>query len=210
MLVREDGSYLYTLPSVVDDIDSAITHVIRGEDHVANTAPQIQLFEALGADPPAFGHHNLLVGADGQALSKRERSLSIEGLREEGLEALARGKLRRDHRHLGSGRPACEPRRARGRLLLRQAVARAGAVRSGRSFAALNAKLLHALPFDAVAERLKPRWASAGARRSGARCAPISHVLSDAKLWWQVVNGPLAAGDRRCIALRAGGRVVAA
>ena len=65
VLVRADGTYLYTMPSVVDDIDLGITHVIRGEDHVANTAPQIQLFEALGARPPAFGHHNLLVGADG-------------------------------------------------------------------------------------------------------------------------------------------------
>ena len=73
VLVRADGTYLYTLPSVVDDIDLGITHVIRGEDHVANTAPQIQLFEALGAEPPAFGHHSLLVGAEGQALSKRDR-----------------------------------------------------------------------------------------------------------------------------------------
>ena len=89
VLVREDGSYLYTLPSVVDDIDLGISHVIRGEDHVANTAPQIQLFEALGAQPPAFGHHSLLVGADGQALSKRDRSLAIEGLRAEGIEPLA-------------------------------------------------------------------------------------------------------------------------
>ena len=89
MLVREDGSYLYTLPSVVDDIDLGITHVIRGEDHVVNTAPQIQLFEALAAATPAFGHHSLLVGAEGQALSKRIRSLAIEGLREEGIEPLA-------------------------------------------------------------------------------------------------------------------------
>ena len=89
VLVRADGTYLYTLPSVVDDIDLGITHVVRGEDHVANTAPQIQLFEALGAEPPAFGHHNLLVGPEGQALSKRERALSIQGMREEGLEPLA-------------------------------------------------------------------------------------------------------------------------
>ena len=89
VLVRADGTYLYTLPSVVDDIDLGITHVVRGEDHVANTAPQIQLFEALGAEPPAFGHHNLLVGAEGQALSKRDRSISIQGMREEGLEPLA-------------------------------------------------------------------------------------------------------------------------
>jgi glutamyl-tRNA synthetase len=77
VLVREDGSYLYTLPSVVDDIDLGITHVIRGEDHVVNTAPQIQLFEALAAATPAFGHHSLLVGAEGQALSKRIRSLAM-------------------------------------------------------------------------------------------------------------------------------------
>ena len=88
VLVREDGTYLYTLPSVVDDIDLGITHVIRGEDHVVNTAPQIQLFEALGATTPAFGHHSLLVNANGQALSKRDRSLSIQGMREEGIEAL--------------------------------------------------------------------------------------------------------------------------
>jgi glutamyl-tRNA synthetase len=89
VLVREDGTYLYTLPSVVDDIDLGITHVIRGEDHVVNTAPQIQIVEALGAAPPAFGHHSLLVNADGQALSKRDRSISIQGMREEGIEALA-------------------------------------------------------------------------------------------------------------------------
>src|SRR5262249_10439803 len=89
VLVRADGTYLYTLPSVVDDIDLGITHVVRGEDHVANTAPQIQLFVALGAEPPAFGHHNLLVGPEGQALSKRDRSISIQGMREEGLEPLA-------------------------------------------------------------------------------------------------------------------------
>ncbi|MGE3530103.1 MAG: glutamate--tRNA ligase, partial [Methyloceanibacter sp.] len=89
VLIRADGTYLYTLPSVADDIDLGITHVIRGEDHVANTAPQIQLFEALAAEPPAFGHHSLLVGADGQALSKRDRSLALEGLRADGIEAMA-------------------------------------------------------------------------------------------------------------------------
>ncbi len=89
ILVRADGSYLYTLPSVVDDIDFAISDVIRGEDHVANTAAQIQLFEALGGDIPKFGHHNLLIGADGQALSKRLGDLSISSFREDGLESLA-------------------------------------------------------------------------------------------------------------------------
>jgi glutamyl-tRNA synthetase len=91
VLMREDGSYLYTLPSVVDDIDLAITHVIRGEDHVTNTAVQLQIIEALApeARPPVFAHHNLLIGGAGEGLSKRTGSLSIASLREHGYEALA-------------------------------------------------------------------------------------------------------------------------
>ncbi|MBI3274449.1 MAG: glutamate--tRNA ligase [Methylocystis sp.] len=91
VLVREDGSFLYTLPSVVDDIDLGVTHIIRGEDHVTNTAVQLQLFKALApsGQAPTFAHHNLLVGGGGEALSKRAGSLSIASLREEGYEALA-------------------------------------------------------------------------------------------------------------------------
>ena len=89
VLIRGDGTFLYTLPSVVDDIDFKITDVIRGEDHVANTAAQIDIFQALGGALPNFGHHNLLVGADGQALSKRLGALSIQSFREEGLEPMA-------------------------------------------------------------------------------------------------------------------------
>lgn len=89
VLIREDGSYLYTLPSIIDDIDFAITHVIRGEDHVSNTGTQIEIFEALGATAPAWGHHNLLMAADGSALSKRKGSLSLKALREDGTQAMA-------------------------------------------------------------------------------------------------------------------------
>ena len=89
VLIRGDGSYLYTLPSVVDDMDMGITHIIRGEDHVTNGAVQVDLFEALGGVAPVFGHHSLLTGADGKGLSKRLGSLSIEGMRESGLEAMA-------------------------------------------------------------------------------------------------------------------------
>jgi glutamyl-tRNA synthetase len=89
VLIREDGAFLYTLPSVVDDIDMGITHVVRGEDHTTNTGVQIEIFEALGAKPPAFAHFSLLVGADGEALSKRLGSLSIKDLREQGFEPLA-------------------------------------------------------------------------------------------------------------------------
>ena len=93
ILIREDGTYLYTLPSVTDDIDMGITHVIRGDDHVTNTAVQIALFKALGAEPPAFGHHNLLTTVTGEALSKRTGALSIAGLREAGLEPMTVASL---------------------------------------------------------------------------------------------------------------------
>ncbi len=91
VLIREDGSFLYTLPSVADDIDMRVTHIIRGEDHVTNTGVQLQLFAALApeAAPPMFAHHNLLIGAGGEGLSKRTGSLSIASLREEGYEPLA-------------------------------------------------------------------------------------------------------------------------
>jgi glutamyl-tRNA synthetase len=91
VLLREDGTYLYTLPSVVDDIDLKVSHIIRGEDHVTNTAVQIQLFEALAGQgaAPLFGHHNLLTAASGEGLSKRSGALSIAALREEGIEPLA-------------------------------------------------------------------------------------------------------------------------
>ena len=89
VLIREDGLFLYTLPSVVDDIDMAITHVIRGEDHTTNTGAQIEIFEALGGPVPHFAHMPLLVGEDGQALSKRLGSLSIAEMREQGYEPIA-------------------------------------------------------------------------------------------------------------------------
>jgi glutamyl-tRNA synthetase len=94
VLIREDGAFLYTLPSVVDDIDMKITHVIRGEDHVANTGTQIEIFEALsalfdGAPLPVFAHMSLLVDKDGNGLSKRLGSMSISQMREDGYEPLA-------------------------------------------------------------------------------------------------------------------------
>ncbi|QEE11997.1 glutamate--tRNA ligase [Bartonella krasnovii] len=89
VLIREDGTYLYTLPSVVDDVDMAITHIIRGDDHVTNTGAQIALFKALGAELPVFGHFNLLATVLGKGFSKRNNDLSIRSLREEGFESIA-------------------------------------------------------------------------------------------------------------------------
>lgn len=89
VLIRGDGQFLYTLASVVDDVDMGITHVVRGSDHVTNTATQIQMIEALGATPPTFAHHSLLTGPQGEALSKRLGVLSLRDLREAGVQPLA-------------------------------------------------------------------------------------------------------------------------
>ena len=85
---REDGSWLYLLPSVIDDVDLKVTHIVRGEDHVSNSAVQIQMFDALGANPPEFAHEALLIAAEGK-LSKRLGSYGAEHLREEGVEPMA-------------------------------------------------------------------------------------------------------------------------
>lgn len=88
IIIREDGSYLYHLPSVIDDHDFGITHIVRGEDHVTNTASQVQMFEALGGSVPTFAHLPLLTGKEGK-LSKRLGSLGVRELKEQGVEALA-------------------------------------------------------------------------------------------------------------------------
>ncbi len=88
IIIREDGSYLYHLPSVIDDVDFGITHIVRGEDHVTNTASQIQMFEAIGGKVPTFAHLPLLTGKEGK-LSKRLGSIGIRELREDGIEAMA-------------------------------------------------------------------------------------------------------------------------
>lgn len=88
IIIREDGSFLYHLPSVIDDVDFGITHIVRGEDHVTNTASQVQMFEALGGKVPSFAHLPLLTGKEGK-LSKRLGSLGVRELREDGVEAMA-------------------------------------------------------------------------------------------------------------------------
>jgi len=102
VLIRADGQVLYTLASVVDDMDMGITHVVRGSDHVTNTASQIQIIEALGGTPPAFAHHSLLTGPQGEALSKRLGTLSLRDLRAAGVEPMALLSLMA---RLGSSQP---------------------------------------------------------------------------------------------------------
>jgi glutamyl-tRNA synthetase len=195
VLVRADGTYLYTLPSVVDDIELGITHVIRGEDHVANTAPQLQLFEALGATPPAFGHHSLLVSAEGQALSKREGALSIGGLREEGLEPLAVASYTAS---IGTSDPVA-PHASLDEIASAFAFAklsRAPARFDVHELRGLNARLLHGLPYDAVAERLAAMGVTGSMGVGGgegfweAVRANLT-TLGDAAAWWGVVSEAL-------------------
>ena len=102
VLIRADGQYLYTLASVVDDIDMEITHVVRGSDHVTNTATQIQMIKALGGDIPNFSHHSLLTGPGGAALSKRLGTLSLKDLRDAGIQPAALFSLMA---RLGSSQP---------------------------------------------------------------------------------------------------------
>jgi glutamyl-tRNA synthetase len=102
VLIRGDGQVLYTLASVVDDIEMGVTHIVRGADHVTNTATQIQIIAALGGTPPAFAHHSLLTGPQGEALSKRLGTLALRDLRARGVEPEALLSLMA---RLGSSQP---------------------------------------------------------------------------------------------------------
>jgi glutamyl-tRNA synthetase len=189
VLVREDGTYLYTLTSVVDDADYAITHVIRGEDHVANAAVQIQIFEAMGASVPAFAHHNLLVGPDGQALSKRLGSLSIRSFREDGLEPLA---VLSHSATIGTSH-AVAPYKSLTELagLFDLAkLSRAPARFDIEELKTLNARLLQELSYDAVSARLEEEGIGGGAPFWEAVRLNLV-VLGDARQWWRIVTGPI-------------------
>jgi glutamyl-tRNA synthetase len=153
VLVREDGSYLYTLPSVIDDIDFGITHVVRGEDHVTNAGVQVAITEALGGKAPIYAHHSLLVGADGKGLSKRLGSLSIASMREQGLEPMA---VVSHAALLGTSdniHPCVDVQELVDGFDLHK-ISRAPGRFDETELATLNAKLLHMLPWDAVKSRL--------------------------------------------------------
>lgn len=102
VLIRADGQVLYTFASSVDDMDFAITDVVRGNDHVTNTATQVQIIRALGGEPPRFAHHSLLTGPQGEGLSKRLGALSLRDLRAQGVERMALLSLMA---RLGSSKP---------------------------------------------------------------------------------------------------------
>jgi glutamyl-tRNA synthetase len=184
---RADGSWLYLLPSVIDDVDMAVTHIVRGEDHVSNSAAQIQMFEALGATPPAFAHEALLVAAEGK-LSKRLGSYGAEHLREEGVEPMA---LLSVLARIGTSQPV-EPVGALDELAATfdfSTFGRAPAHFDPHEVELVNARLLHKLEFAAVADRL-------GADASEADWLLVRgniERLSDFADWSAVLHGDIDA-----------------
>ena len=188
VLMREDGTYLYTLPSVVDDIDFGVTHVIRGEDHVTNTAVQIQIFEALAGAAPRFGHHNLLTDAGGEGLSKRTGALSIASLREKGVESLAVAALAVLVGSAEAVRPVASLDELAGLVDLSH-LSHGSARFDEAELDALSARTLHRLPYAAVAERL----------------SALGVAGPNAEAFWLAVRGNLSRLDG-CGGLAAGGR----
>ena len=184
---RADGSWLYMLPSAIDDVDMGVTDILRGEDHVSNTAAQVQMFEALGAAPPRFAHEALLVGTEGK-LSKRLGSLGVAHFREAGIEPQAVVALLG---RLGTSDPVDPaldgPALAESFDLSR--FGRAPARFDEAELERINAAIVHVMPYEAAAGRL-PEGMDAAAWET---VRPnLSHV-HEAADWWQVVTGPVEA-----------------
>jgi len=185
VLVRGDGTYLYMLPSAVDDIDMGITDVIRGEDHVANTAVQIQIFEAMGSKPPTFAHTPLLTDIGGKGLSKRLGSMTVASLRDEGVEAMA---LNSYLAHIGTS-DAIEPRTSLADLAADFDISHTG--RGTPKFdpdqlKTLNAALLHGTDFADAAPRLQSLGLDHASQRFWEAIRPNLERFEDAALWHRV------------------------
>ncbi len=184
---RADGSWLYMLPSVIDDIDMHITHVVRGEDHVTNSGIQTQMFEALGAAPPTFAHAALITSVDGP-LSKRLGSAGMDALREEGIEPLAVVALLA---RIGTSDPV-EPVTNVQPLLDRfdfGHFGRAPARFDPAELQQLNARMLHQLGYDGVRDRLPPAMTA----EAWEAIRPNLATIAEAADWWHVIEGPVTA-----------------
>ena len=180
---REDGSWLYLLPSVIDDVDLGVTHVVRGEDHVSNSAAQIQMFEALGAKPPQFAHEALLVAAEGK-LSKRLGSYGAEHLRAEGVEPMAMLSVLA---RIGTSQPV-EPVGDLDQLAAGFDFAtfgRAPAHFDPKDVELVNARLLHKLDYAAVRGELP----EAATEEDWLLLRPNLERISDFMAWFAVLHG---------------------
>ncbi len=184
---RADGSWLYMLPSVIDDVEMGITHVVRGEDHVTNSAAQVQMFEALGGVAPQFAHSALLVGTEGK-LSKRLGSLGVAQLREQHIEPIALIALLA---RLGTSDPVA-PVTAVAPLIDGFDFGRFGRAPARfdeAELAQLNQKIVHAMDYAAVADRLPDGMGAAGWEAIRPNLAHLGEVAD----WWRLVTGPVDA-----------------
>jgi len=194
---REDGSWLYLLPSVIDDIDLGVTHVVRGEDHVSNSAAQIQMFRGLGAEPPQFAHEALLVAAEGK-LSKRLGSYGAEHLRSEGVEPMA---LLSMLARIGTSQPV-EAVASLDELAIDfdfSTFGRAPAHFDSHEVELINARLLHRIEFEAV----EPRLPDGATAEDWLLLRSNLQRLSDFPSWFAVLHGdidpPELAHDERLL-----------
>jgi glutamyl-tRNA synthetase len=182
---RADGSWLYMLPSAIDDAGMGVTHVVRGEDHVSNTATQLQMFTALGTSPPAFAHEALLVGSEGK-LSKRLGSLGCDAFREQDIEPIAILALLA---RIGTSDPV-EPVTETTPLIAGFAFDRFGRAPArfdDAELAQLNQKIVHQLPYSSVAPRL-PEGMDEAAWQA---IRPNLETVGQAAEWWTVVTGDI-------------------
>jgi len=187
VLIRADGSYLYTFTSVVDDIDMGITHIVRGEDHVTNTGVQLDIFAALGANTAAlhFAHLPLLTDADGGPLSKRLGGLGLRQMRRDGVEPAALvGYLAA----LGTSR---DPRPGLPDDLAPtfdlNSISKSAARFDPRQMLGLNRKLLHEMPFD---EAL-PRLPAGATEHFWDVIRGNLDMMNEARIWWDVAQGQI-------------------
>jgi glutamyl-tRNA synthetase len=187
VVIRADGTPLYTFTSVVDDLASGITHIIRGEDHVTNTAVQLDLWKALGGNPStiSFAHLPLLVGDDGGKLSKRVGALSLRSLRQDGVEPMAVTSYLARLGTSDDPAPLALDALAAGFDLSRYA--KSSPRFDVAQLLGLNRRVLHAMPFEAVQSRLPPDatpvfWAAVRGNLD---------MLAEARGWWDVVAGTI-------------------
>ena len=192
VLIRQDGQVLYTLASVVDDTEMGVTHVVRGSDHVTNTATQIQMIEALGFTPPSFAHHSLLTGPQGEALSKRLGTLALRDMRAAGIEPMAILSLMA---RLGSSDPV-ELRSTHDELIAGFDISKFGSAPTKfdvEDLKPLTARVVQALPVGAVQDTL----AEAGipeADQDSYWTAVRGNIAtrSEAASWWPMFKGDVA------------------
>jgi glutamyl-tRNA synthetase len=191
VLVRGDGTVLYTFASVVDDIDMGVTHIIRGEDHVANTAVQLELFAALSAKPPQFAHHNLITTTTGEEMSKRKGSLSIRSFKEAGADPMAVVCVA----VLTGSSEAVRPFKTMDELAevfdlakLSRALTKFDPAEIG----ALSARLLHEKPFEEVETALNEQGIAGEKARDFWACVHSNLAkIDEAKDWWAIATGTI-------------------